>query len=286
VAGWCGPAEREREFTNWLSWSEYQRIEWQAMGMGHQRKTGARHSERNRLIAAARSGALSEPTEQEVELGRALLGWFARYGRTFYWRCGAEPYEVLVAEILLRKTTSQAVELFLAGFLDRYSDARRLAESQVEDLAEALAPLGLNVQRASQLYHLGRFLDSEYGGSVPTSTEDLLRLPGVGPYTASMMAATCGWEAIPAVDTNVARILMRVFSIVPTNLEARKSPEVWEAAGRMLHAFQETPAAFNWALLDFGALVCTARRPKCLDCPLQAHCTYFRSLQQTGAAGQ
>ena len=182
-----------------------------------------------------------------------LLHWFAEHGRSFSWRQGSTPFEVLIAEILLKKTTASAVERFIPGFL---------------------TPLGLSMQRAVQVRNLAGALIRDHKGQVPSELTHLLELPGVGPYIASAVRcyAFSGIEA--PVDTNVARIIVRFHGINPSRHEARRSPEVWELATELVGEDSETVREINWALLDLGAQICTAREPKCSRCPLMSGCHY------------
>lgn len=240
-------------------------------------------SKRHRLIDSAAVGLELGSSARNRPVSEALELWFAQHGRTFLWRRTAVPYEVLIAEILLRKTVASVVDRSLTQVLARYPSSISLAQAQLDDLVALLAPLGLVNQRAEQLHRLGHCLEIEFVGRIPRSVSELLRLPGVGPYTAAMVAATCFLEPIPAVDTNVARVLCRVFDIVPSHFEARKSPNVWQKAGALLRTWSISPAQFNWALLDLGALICTARQPKCPACPLSKVCDFAQDATSSAS---
>jgi A/G-specific adenine glycosylase len=215
----------------------------------------------------------------------ALYGWFSANGRRFSWRSTSDPYRVLIAEILLRKTGAAAVEALLPALFAAYPSARKLATALPGDLVRLLGPIGLGRQRGAQLHALGQRLVSDFGGAVPGKLAELLSLPGVGPYTAVMVAATCSGAPVPAVDTNVARVLCRVFGLAPSHFEARKSPNVWQAARTLLDAWPGPPTALSWALLDLGALICTARKPRCRSCPLQACCAFARPIAASAPCG-
>lgn len=237
-------------------------------------KTFSRQAERHALLAAAQTPAGTLGGASEVVL--SLARWFAINRRVFPWRLTTNAYRVLIAEVLLRKTTAPVVARFLPEFLARYSNPAKLATATLDDLANHLAPIGLSEQRGRQLQALGQVLVQRHAGAVPQTAEELLDLPGVGVYTAALVAAGCFGEQLPAVDTNVARVICRVFDITPARLEARKSPNVWQAAGELLSFWPEHPAEFSWALLDLGALICTVRRPHCATCPLLQSCAYAK----------
>ena len=211
---------------------------------------------------------------EDVQLRRELLNWFAEHGRSFTWRQSLTPFVVLIAEVLLKKTTASVVERFIPGFLGRYPDPLSIDESTKEELKEILAPLGLSMQRADQLKNLAGALIRDHKGNVPSEMTQLLDLPGIGPYAASAVRCYAFGKVEAPVDTNIARILVRFHGIKPSRYEARRSPEVWRLASELVGKDTTTVREVNWALLDLGAKVCTARAPKCSVCPIATGC-YF-----------
>lgn len=211
-----------------------------------------------------------------MNLRDELLKWFVENGRSFSWRKSTTPFVVLITEILLKKTTAGVVEHFLPGFLARYPDPFSIDEGSVEELRDFLAPLGLSMQRAVQMKSLARELIRNYGGQVPSQLSQLLELPGVGPYSATAVRCYAFGEIEAPVDTNVARIIVRFHGISPSRSEARKSPEVWELAKDFVGQDTMTVREINWALLDLGAQICTARKPKCARCPLEKKCRFAK----------
>ena len=209
-----------------------------------------------------------------MNLRDELLCWFIEHGRIFSWRESSTPFEVLIAETLLKKTAASAVERFLPEFLARYPNTLSIVETTMAELKDFLMPLGLSKQRSVQIKNLAGALVRDHKGQVPSELTHLLELPGVGPYIAS--AVRCyAFGAIEApVDTNVARIIVRLHGFSPSRHEARRSPEVWELAAELVGQDPETVREINWALLDLGALICTARAPKCDRCPLLSKCHY------------
>lgn len=240
------------------------------MGLQHTRSANSESETRLQYPAP-----LSTPELEHV--AEALLTWFKEHARTFVWRTSKDPFLVLTAEILLRKTGARAVEQFLPTFLDAYPTVRALSSASETELTAALAPLGLGQQRAKQFHELARELTKTFGGEIPAELSDLLRLPGVGPYTAAMVASTCFGKPVPAVDTNIARVVSRVFGLIPSHAEPRKSTNIWDLTGLLVRAREDAVPDTTWAILDFAAAICTARRPKCLSCPLQEHCVWART---------
>jgi A/G-specific adenine glycosylase len=206
-----------------------------------------------------------------------LIAWFDTNGRTFIWRERREPFVVLIAEILLKKTSANVVNQFLPRFLDRYSDMHALNDSTFEELEEALAPLGLSAQRGEQLKSLAQALVQSYDGVIPNERDKLLQLPGIGEYTVGAVLSFAYGKPEAMVDTNVARIIIRFYGIKPSRYEARRSPEVWEKAWQLASQDSKCSHKINWALLDLGALICKSRKPKCDECPLNSDCAFATS---------
>jgi A/G-specific adenine glycosylase len=202
-----------------------------------------------------------------------MIRWFGSNGRSFRWRRESYPYLVLVAELLLKQTTAKVVDRFLPRFLRRYPNMRALAKAERRQLQSLLRPLGLSHQRSKQLRALARTVMRSYGGRIPSQASELMNLPGVGPYTANALICTAHGKPVPIVDTNVARVLMRLCSLKPSKAEARRSPEVWMAAAKYLGRSRQA-RVLNWALLDLAALICLPRNPRCNECPLRMDCDY------------
>ena len=189
-----------------------------------------------------------------------LLSWFARNGRSFPWREPVRvPYEVVVAEILLQRTTAAGVARAYPGFVDRYPSWASLEQAPLEDLENVLRPLGLWRQKALAFRHLARSIEGR-GGVVPRTRTELERLPGIGPYTASAVLAIVYGRAEPLERTEASH-RRTLYALALRLVSSKRSLEV------------------NWAVLDFGARVCKARRPLCQECPLRTRCAYARSRQ-------
>ena len=224
------------------------------------------------------SALAAEAVERIPWLRRRLLSWFKRNGRSFPWRDPERtPYEVVVAEILLQRTTAAGVARTYAGFLERYPSWEALAQAPLEGLENALRPLGLWRQKAVALQLLAQLIE-ERGGVVPRSRAELERLPGIGPYTASAVLAIVYGRAEPLLDVNMARFLRRFFGSVEL---ATVGPERWLHALALRLVSGKRSLQINWAVLDCGALVCQARRPRCQECPLRARCQYAGSPRPT-----
>jgi A/G-specific adenine glycosylase len=205
-----------------------------------------------------------------------LLSWFVRNGRSFPWRDpDRTPYEVVVAEILLQRTAAGGVARAYAGFIERYPSWTTLAQAPCEGLEKALRPLGLWRQKALVLHHLAESIE-ERGGVIPRTRAELERLRGIGPYTASAVLAIVYGRAEPLLDVNMARLLGRFLGSRGSPGAGTKGP-LHASALRLVSGKRSLEV--NWAALDFGALVCRARRPYCPECPLRTRCRSFMQPQ-------
>lgn len=205
---------------------------------------------------------------------RALLTWHQASGRQLPWRRAPQSaYRTLVAEMMLRKTTTRNVEAVYPAFLARYPAAEDLCQAREDELREILRPLGI-AERARLLRSTGDALVQKYSGKVPRATAELLALPGVGKYTAAAVRCFAYGEHEGLVDTNVVRILRRVFSISSQKARPHTDSKLWEVASALVS--RTKPKIYNQALLDLGGTVCTLRQPKCARCPLTFMCEDFK----------
>ena len=206
------------------------------------------------------------------EVRRALLDWAAVHLREFPWRDrGTCVYQVLIAEVLLKRTTARAAARTFAGFITRFPNLASIERASTEDLEEALAPVGLHRQRATGLKQMAEYLKREHGGQVPDNLSDLLKVPHLGPYSAGAVLSFGYGRPTAIVDSNVQRVLGRLYQCL-----LGKSPAL-SATQALADVLLDPEAhqAFNWALLDLGAIVCRYDVPRCRVCPLSGLCDYF-----------
>jgi A/G-specific adenine glycosylase len=211
-----------------------------------------------------------------VDLGSALLVWYRPRERAYPWRDSRpDPYRVLVSEVMLQQTQAARVAPAYLAFLRRFPTVRALAEAERAEVIRTWNGLGYN-RRAVALSEAARLILSEFGGTVPREPEDLRRLPGVGPYTAAAVASLAYGVPVPALDTNVRRVIARfVLGVEP---HQAKPSAVADAAGALIE--REQPGRWNQALMDLGREVCRPV-PRCGSCPVAWGC---RSLM-TGRRG-
>ncbi len=200
-----------------------------------------------------------------------LLTWAEHNLRNYPWRRTSNPYYLLVAEFLLQRTDADTVAPIYEAFLTQYPTLEKLAYAPVGDIAKLLQPLGLFF-RAERLSQTARIITEKYKGKVPESETKLLKLPGIGKYTARAILSQAFDRPAAVMDTNVARILERFFGIEGGRVKSR-CKILWNAADTI--APDKEVGRWNLILLDFGAIICTARNPKCSHCPLSARCHWF-----------
>jgi A/G-specific adenine glycosylase len=209
------------------------------------------------------------PPAAAPEFRRRLLRWFRRHGRDLPWRRTRDPYAVLVSEFMLQQTQVARVESYWPRFLERFPDVGALANARPAAVRESWEGLGY-YRRAANLHRLARVVAEEQAGRIPSDTDALRRLPGVGRYTAGAVASFAFERAEPAVDTNVARVLRRAFH--PRARGAAGDRKLWDTAAAMQTRHGRSAWAFNQAIMELGALVCTARLAKCGRCPVRPAC--------------
>lgn len=209
------------------------------------------------------------PTSAQVaHLHELLLGWYAAFRRDLPWRRTRDPYAIWVSEIMLQQTRVETVIPYYERFLARFPTAIALAEAASDDVLAAWS--GLGYYRRARLLLEGARVVAASGGVVPGAREDLLGVPGIGKYTAGAIASIAFGQPVGLVDGNVARVLSRVFAM---NEDMRK--EGMRIAERLADAIvaRQDPGAWNQALMELGATVCTPTSPACAVCPLGAVCS-------------
>lgn len=202
-------------------------------------------------------------------LARDLLDWFAAAQRPLPWREARTPYRVWVSEAMLQQTQVATVIPYFGRWLTRFPTPEALAEAPLSDVLKAWE--GLGYYRRARLLHEGaKVVVAQHGGVLPRTYDALLELPGIGPYSAAAVASLAFGERVLAVDGNVKRVAARLFRL-PGEVRPAAVQEHLESQ------LPETQAgAFNEALMELGATVCTPRAPRCGACPVNSHCEAFR----------
>jgi A/G-specific adenine glycosylase len=208
----------------------------------------------------------------------ALLDWYGRHRRDLPWRGDPDPYRVLISEIMLQQTQVDRVIPYFERFTTQFPTFAVLAAAPRADVIRAWAGLGYN-RRAVQLHELAAVVVARHGGKLPADRAALLALPGIGPYTAGALLSIAFGKDEPALDTNVARVVGRyAFASPPRIPEVRAAAQALVPAGRA--------SDWNQALMDLGSSICTARRPRCLLCPLQPGCQSAGRVDEVALSGK
>lgn len=214
------------------------------------------------------------PPDSIERIRAGLLNWFAENARDLPWRRTRDPYAILVSEVMLQQTQVDRVIPYYERFLTLFPSAAELASAPTADLIRLWSGLGYN-RRVVNLQRAAQAVVENHGGDFPSSPDAIRSLPGVGAYTTGAISAFAFERDAVFLDTNMRRVISRwVFGVEPVPERA-----VLAAAAALLPPGQGW--TWNQALIEFGALQCTARRPACVICPLSGDCAAFPEIQSS-----
>ncbi len=211
------------------------------------------------------------------DLARKLLAWYAQYQRDLPWRRTRDPYRIWVSETMLQQTQVETVLPFYERFLARFPTLESLASAKLDNVLKLWEGLGYYA-RARNLHKGAQYVVIECGGQVPRKVDALRKLPGIGRYTAGAIASIAFGRDEPALDGNIRRVLARVYAVRGDVRAPHVQAQLWQYARELLPP--KRAGDFNQALMDLGATICVARRPRCLLCPITDECgAYQHGLQ-------
>ena len=196
-----------------------------------------------------------------------LLDWYGRGHRDLPWRRTRDPYAIWISEIMLQQTRVQAVIPYYEKFLRRFPTVESLARAAQYEVLACWSGLGY-YSRARNLHQAARQIAA--AGAFPRDYESIRSLAGVGDYTAAAVASIAFGADVGTVDTNVARVLGRVFRVRGRAKSAHRTRRLWALAHELVP--HGRAGDWNQALMDLGATVCTARAPRCPACPVGVAC--------------
>jgi len=201
-----------------------------------------------------------------------LLKWGKRNRRDFSWRKETDAFHILVAEIMLQRTSAVQVEPVYRKFIAEYPLVHNLASAPIKNVLGDLRPLGLRY-RAVRLKQVANILETQFRGKVPDSEKELLGLPGIGKYVANAVQCFAFKKDLPLVDSNVLRVINRIFSIksIP---DSHKKLQIWDFMSSMIP--EGRAKEFNISLLDFAGVICTPRKPNHEICPMRGICDFHK----------
>ena len=227
----------------------------------------ARRSNRQRDGAPP---SIAVPPSSKRRFQRRLLKWYREHGRDLPWRRTSDPYHILVSEIMLQQTQVDRVVPKYHQFLEQYPNFKALAAARVTDVKKVWYPLGYNI-RPERLHGIACDTVERYGGQLPNDPQELLSFKGIGRYTAGAIRSFAFNADAPILDTNVMRVLHRIF--VAEGDPKRQKTSLWKLSELLIPRGKGYD--FNQAIMDFGALLCTARDPYCLLCPMKSLCKSY-----------
>lgn len=201
-----------------------------------------------------------------------LLLWYKTDGRRFFWRRkGLSQYQYIIAEVLLQRTKAETISRFYPSFIAEFPNWFSLATADLNAIAIFLKPIGLYTQRASRLQNLAKEMVKRKG-RLPRNRQELESIPFMGQYIANAVELVIFNQPSPLVDVNMARVIERFFG--PRKMaDIRYDPYLQELAYKIVNSIDSK--YINWAILDFAALICQARKPKCESCRLSNECFFI-----------
>lgn len=203
------------------------------------------------------------------EIRNKLLSWYRKNGRDLPWRETRDPYKIWLSEIILQQTrVNQGLPYYLS-FVENYPTVDDLAIASEQEVLRLWQGLGY-YSRARNLHRCSKIIVEKYNGKFPDNYKELLKLPGVGPYTAAAIASFAFGEVVPAIDGNVFRVISRLFG-VEEDIMSPAGRKTFEKLSNELISTTE-PDTYNQAMMEFGATQCTPKKPDCPSCPLAVGC--------------
>ncbi|WP_088226929.1 A/G-specific adenine glycosylase [Desulfosporosinus sp. FKB] len=205
----------------------------------------------------------------DFSIAEYLLPWFYTTKRDLPWRKTKDPYVIWVSEVMLQQTQVKTVIPYFERFLQRFPNLKKLGEASFEEVLTEWRGLGY-YSRAKRMWEGAQYLLTQREGEMPDNYEQLLKVPGIGKYTAGAVASIAFGEKVSAIDGNVLRVMSRLLAW-PESIESVKSYRRFDRSITLWQATSD-PGDFNQALMELGAMVCTSKRPSCGECPLFKLC--------------
>ncbi|WP_420150887.1 A/G-specific adenine glycosylase [Spirosoma sp.] len=207
-----------------------------------------------------------------------LERWYEHHKRDLPWRHTRDPYRIWLSEIILQQTRVAQGKPYYERFVAAYPTIVDMARSEERELLRLWQGLGY-YSRARNLHQTARYVTDQLAGKFPNTYRDLLKMKGIGTYTAAAIAAFAFGERVPVVDGNVYRVLARVFGVAE-DITTTKAKKTFAALAIRLIEWADDPATYNQAIMEFGAIHCTPVAPDCLLCPLQQECAAYQTGRQ------
>lgn len=209
---------------------------------------------------------------------RELIKWFNINKRDFPWRYTYDPYKVLVSEILLQRTQAKQVIEPYKKILEKYKNVKALSKAKEENILIIIKDIGLH-KKASILINIANKIVRKHKGIIPNQREDLIKIKGIGNYIANSILCFGYNKSFGLIDTNISRIYTRIFDLEINSKRTHTDKKLWNFAEEMIP--NENYVDYNYALLDFGALICKKSKPLCSKCAFSKPeiCSYFKNIK-------
>ncbi len=208
----------------------------------------------------------------------ALLNWYRHNRADLPWRRDPSPYQVWLSEIMLQQTQVKTVLPYYRRFIRAFPTVEALAAAPLDNVLKQWEGLGY-YSRARNLHRAAYIIVNEHGGELPAEVEALLKLPGIGPYTAGAIASIAFGRPVPVLDANVIRVFARVLDLDEDISQAATREKLWRVAEEWLPAGDA--GAYNQALMELGQRLCRPQNPRCGDCPIRSHCRAWSAGTQS-----
>ncbi|UCG15668.1 MAG: A/G-specific adenine glycosylase [Phycisphaerales bacterium] len=218
---------------------------------------------------------MSTPSTRSIR--RSLIAWFRKHARDLPWRRTRHPYHVWLSEVMLQQTRMETALPYYRRFIKAFPTVRKLAAADDERVLKLWQGLGYYT-RARNLHKAARIIVKEHGGRFPRTARQWSKLPGVGRSTAAAIASIAFDQRAAVLDGNVKRVLARLYGISASVDETATINTLWAIAEELVPP--AAPGDFNQAVMEFGARICTPRRPQCEQCPLCGQCRAYAAGKQ------
>lgn len=210
-------------------------------------------------------------TQDAKAFAEKLLQWWEKNRREFPWRTRNDPYEILIAEIMLQRTRAEQVVPVYEDFIKEFPTIEKLNRSTLQQVREYFKKLGL-IWRADLVKQMTSVLMTSFNGKIPNDRAELILIPAIGDYMADAVLAFAYSQDVAVVDSNVCRVIGRVFGL-ELGKEARRKPIFRNIVQQLLP--KRKAREFDWAMIDLASLICLPRKPACSKCPLNQICDYY-----------
>jgi A/G-specific adenine glycosylase len=205
-------------------------------------------------------------------LQQNIIAWFQKNGRDLPWRKTYAPYHIWISEIMLQQTQMERAVDYFNRWMTRFPDILSITRASEEEVMKLWEGLGY-YSRARNIIKTARILITEFNGKIPADHEELLKLPGIGKYTAGAIMSIAFNRDYPLVDANIERIFARLFNLAKPVKDKKTHAYIWRKASELVP--KNRARLFNQAMMELGALVCLSRNPRCKICPIQRECQAF-----------